>query len=530
MDRKKKFNVTGVCIPAKHYMVDISEKLERVVHEYIEEGKYFVIHRARQYGKTTMLYLLGQRLSGQYLVLDLSFEAADDLFVSQYTLAAGLVRRIYRELKRQNVNGRVLDVWKVPVAEQFPFEDLSERITELCGTFKNRLVLMIDEVDKSSDNQIFLSFLGLLRNKYLEQQKNRDDTFYSVILAGVYDVKNLKMKLRQDGERKYNSPWNIAADFSIDLGFSAAEIATMLYAYEADYKTGMDVEEIACLLYDYTEGYPYLVSRICLLADERVAGSSEYPEKSGVWTKDGILAAIRLLLKEKNTLFDSLMGKLHDDPELKDMIYRLLFQGQDIFYSADHPAIDMVLTFGFAKVKGEVLVIANRIFETRLYNYFLTLPKVQMTEVYQAGGELKNQFFQNGRLNMRLVLEKFVAYFDEIYGERSERFLEEEGRRYFLLYLKPIINGTANYYIEAETRGRERTDIIIDCKGEQFVIELKIWRGNAYKERGEQQLLDYLSYYHVDKGYMLSFNFNKKKRVGVQEIRMGGKVLIEGVV
>ena len=48
-----------------------------------------------------------------------------------------------------------------------------------------------------------------------------------------------------------------------------------------------------------------------------------------------------------------------------------------------------------------------------------------------------------------------------------------------------IINGTGNYYIEARTRNDERTDMIIDYLGHQYVIEMKIWRGNAYNERGE---------------------------------------------
>ena len=67
-----------------------------------------------------------------------------------------------------------------------------------------------DEVDKSSDNQIFLSFLGLLREKYLKCQQGKDVTFHSVILAGVYDIKTLKLKLHPQEESKYNSPWNIA--------------------------------------------------------------------------------------------------------------------------------------------------------------------------------------------------------------------------------------------------------------------------------------------------------------------------------
>lgn len=59
---------------------------------------------------------------------------------------------------------------------------------------------------------------------------------------------------------------------------------------------------------------------------------------------------------------------------------------------------------------------------------------------------------------------------------------------------------------------------------------MKIWHGNAYNERGEKQLEEYLDAYHLNKGYMLSFNFNKKKDVGVKEISLGNKVLVEAVV
>ncbi len=61
------------------------------------------------------------------------------------------------------------------------------------------------------------------------------------------------------------------------------------------------------------------------------------------------------------------------------------------------------------------------------------------------------------------------------------------------------------------------------------VTELLLNRISAYK-RGEKQLSDYLDYFHLKKGYMLSFNFNKKKKIGVKEIILGDKVLIEAVV
>lgn len=73
-------------------------------------------------------------------------------------------------------------------------------------------------------------------------------------------------------------------------------------------------------------------------------------------------------------------------------------------------------------------------------------------------------------------------------------------------------------------------DIVVDYRGEQFVIELKIWRGSAYHERGEKQLMDYLDYFHLQKGYLLSYSFHKNKEIGVKEIHLDGRVLVEAVV
>ena len=63
-----------------------------------------------------------------------------------------------------------------------------------------------------------------------------------------------------------------------------------------------------------------------------------------------------------------------------------------------------------------------------------------------------------------------------------------------------------------------RTDLIIDYQGKQYIIEMKIWYGNEYNARGEEQLLGYLNDYYLERGCMLSFNFNKNKKPGVQEI------------
>lgn len=220
---------------------------------------------------------------------------------------------------------------------------------------------MIDEVDTATNNQVFLDFLAQLRADYLDRDVVM--TFQSVILAGLYDVRNIRRKLRQEDDHKMNSPWNIAADFLVDMNFSVQDIAGMLTEYEEDHQTGMNIDEMSKLLYDYTSGYPYLVSRLCKLIDERIAGCCDYPDKRSAWTKDGFLEAIKLLLKDQNPLFESLIGKLNDFPELNDVISRLLFQGQSIAYNPDNLAIQTAQMFGFVKVEDSNVVIANRIFE-----------------------------------------------------------------------------------------------------------------------------------------------------------------------
>lgn len=132
---------------------------------------------------------------------------------------------------------------------------------------------------------------------------------------------------------------------------------------------------------------------------------------------------------------------------------------------------------------------------------FLTTTEMQNTNIYKAALYDKNQFVKNGHLDMCKVLERFILHFNDLYGGINYKFLEEDDIKYFLLYLKPIINGTGNYYIESQTRDMERTDVIVDYNGEQFIIKLKIWRGDAYNTRGEKQLRDYLEYYHLQKGY-----------------------------
>ena len=144
----KKFNTTGVCVPTKHYMVNIDERLKKI-KAMIDEGDYFVISRARQYGKTTTLTALRKYLSEDYLVIS-------------------------------------------------------------------------------------LDFLAQLRAGYIARDTKEIPAFQSVILAGVTDIRHLKSRIRDEEQVKVNSPWNIAADFKIDMSLPVDGIKGMLEEYESD--------------------------------------------------------------------------------------------------------------------------------------------------------------------------------------------------------------------------------------------------------------------------------------------------------
>ncbi|HAN09512.1 MAG TPA: AAA family ATPase [Clostridiales bacterium] len=513
----REFNIAGLCNPKMHYMVEISDKI-KTIKKLVDGGKYFTINRARQYGKTTTMYMLQKELINEYTVISTSFEGiGGDIFKEEKEFSSR-VFKIFSDDMRFQDKELVEEIKKVNQNIE-SIEDLSNAITELCLNSKKKIVLMIDEVDKSSDNQMFLHFIGMLRNKYLDRNAEKDYTFHSVILAGVHDVKNLKLKLRPDDERKYNSPWNIAVDFNVDLSFNSKEISTMLVEYEKDHKTGMNINEISEDLYYYTSGYPFLVSKLCKLMDENL-------DKR--FTKEGLEAAVKTMLKESNTLFDDLIKNLENNEDLYNVIYKILIEGEKVDYSIANPVLNKAIMFSIINEKDNRTKIHNKIFEIYIYNYMIS--KKQTGNMIQNYGSESQFIKEDGTLYMERILEKFQELMYQEYRQKDEKFIEREGRLLFLTFLKPIINGIGFYDVETETRNSQRMDIVVTYGKARYVIELKIWRGQKYEETGHKQLAEYLEIKQLDEGYMLVFDFRKGKEYTDKWMEVQGKRIYEVVV
>ncbi|MCC8029298.1 MAG: ATP-binding protein [Lachnospiraceae bacterium] len=526
----KIFNTAGACFSDVHYMVDITERLQ-VIESMVCQGDYFTINRGRQYGKTTTLAALADFLSCDYQIISLDFQL---LSRADYANEASFVSAFSREiliasasLEIPDGNKKKLELYARNKSHGDGLPELFALLSDWCRQSAKPIVLMVDEVDEASNNEVFLDFLSQLRGYYIHRRVR--PTFQSVILTGVYDIKNLKRKFVSESEHQINSPWNIAVNFSMNMDFSSVQIAAMLQEYEKNYYTGMDISVISEMIYDYTSGYPVLVSAICKIIDEQLAGTDRFPIKTDAWTVAGVNEAVRQLMRQPIPLFDSMIKQILQYSELKEMLMRILFEGDKLTFNQYNSALSLGMMFGYIKNTDNQVAVANRIFEMQLYNYFLSEEDMSSQTFREAQND-KNQFLKNGRLDMDLLIRKFVIHFCNVYGDNDQKFIEKYGRKLFLLYLKPVINGTGNYYVEAQTRDSKRTDIVVDYRGEQFVIETKLWYGNKYQENGERQLCGYLDRFHLQKGYLVTFSFKKDKVIGVEEKMVDGKVLVEAVV
>ena len=522
---EREFNVTGICVPDKHYMVNVANKFKEVM-KLIEKGKYFAINRPRQYGKTTMLFNITKvlRQDDKYILSKMSFEGiGDTIFENEHSFSPRFVGMLADSLEMFDPE-TAATVLKLG-SEVTDLETLSKFITKFVRKVNRDVVLLIDEVDKASNNQLFVSFLAMLRDKYLKRDSGDDFTFQSIILAGVHDVKSLKLKLREGEEVKINSPWNIAADFNVDMSFNPAEIKTMLVDYAEDKGVEMDFDAIAERIRYYTSGYPFLVSKICKNIDEEEADQNpDYDPRH--WTLDDIDWSFRWLTREDYTTtnFDDLTKNLENHPDLFRLVNAILFDGPDkgLSFSVKNPLVNLGLLYGMFKGKVGRTVIHNRIYEQILSDYMRSKEETALKTTGLSGYDLG--YDHKGHLDMNRILLKFQEFMKEHASDRDEKFLEREGRMVFMSFLKPIVNGKGFMWKEPVVNDERRMDIVVTFGNKQKeVIELKIWRGEKYHQRGLQQLSDYLNFQSIKTGYLLIFDFNKNKQYSSEQISFADK-------
>jgi hypothetical protein len=325
-----------------------------------------------------------------------------------------------------------------------------------------------------------------------------------VILVGVHDIKSLKIKLRPGSEAKYNSPWNIAVDFDVDMDFSPAEITSMLKEYSEEQKFKLDIPFFAEDLFYFTSGYPFLVSHLCKIIDEKILPEKKKKE----WEPEDLLEAAQIALMKDNTNFETLIKNLENNPELYELVFKIIMNEREFSYNRDNPVIRFGSLYGILGEKEGKTKIHNRLYEQRIYNYMAS--KMETSTDIRFDHVSTSYIKRDGALDLEKAIRKFQEFMKEQYSAKDTPFLERNGRLLFLAFIKPIINGRGYDFKEVEVSEEKRLDVVITFEKQKYIVELKIWRGEAYHREGIRQLCGYLDRQNQSRGYLLIYDLRKE--------------------
>ncbi len=300
---KKFFNIAGPCHPNKHYMLPTQERCQGLL-ELIEQEQYFVIHAARQTGKTTLLLELAKQLneSGDYYALYCSLETVQGIVDAEKGIPA-----IIKVIKNRVTFHKTLR--RYPFAEKVDYLDfniaLMGTLTYFSEALDKPLVILFDEVDCLS-NGTLISFLRQLRNGYIERP---DIPFvHSIALVGMRNIRDYKGQIREPQQTLgSSSPFNIVKTSKTLRRFTEDEI-TKLYAQHTQQAGQTFPPKVVQRVFHYTQGQPWLVNAIACEIVEQILGGDETAE---ILPKH-VEQAVQTPIIRRDTHIDSLMERLKE--------------------------------------------------------------------------------------------------------------------------------------------------------------------------------------------------------------------------
>lgn len=302
------------------------------------------------------------------------------------------------------------------------------------------------------------------------------------------------------------------------MNLQPQEIKPMLEEYAADREVELSAAELADLLFYYTSGQPFLVSKLCKIFDEEQLPVE--PDKT--WTTDDIEAAVNQLIAESNTNFEELTKNIDNNDDLYQLVYRVVIDAELVPFVQSDPTIKLGIIYGFF-TGNHRLAIHNRIYREHLAAHLssrlITSQRVP-TGLTQNPGTYA---YADQRLNMEQVLSRFQDLMREEYSKKDRNFIERQGRLVFLAFLKSVLNGHGYAFKEPQISEEKRLDVLITYHQHKYVVELKVWRGPKAHKAGLEQLADYLERQGLDAGYLVVFDPSEIKEWKMQRYRPRGK-------
>ena len=518
------FNTEGPVRLDKHYAI---QPLDRVdVGEFlrlIEAERYFVLHAPRQTGKTSALIALRDRINsgkaGNLRCVDVNVEvgqvARDDTARGMRSILSSLASSA-RELGDDCPD----DIWPDILAKVGPDDALRELLARWCRANPVPLVLLVDEID-SLVGDTLLSVLRQLRAGY---QRRPEGFPQSIVLCGVRDIRDYRIRSSTGEVIAGGSPFNVAAK-SLRLGdFTAAETFALMDQHKAE--TGQCFTEAARKeVWEQTCGQPWLVNALCAGAcfDNKAGRDRSRPIEA-----DDIHAAREELILSRRTHLDQLAHKLEEE-RVRRVVGPIL-SGREVQH--DGRDLEYLRDLGLLAPDSPPR-IANPIYQE-------VVPR-ELGYVLQDSLDIQTAWYvdDDGGLDMTKLLSAFRTFF----GEHAEHWLgllgdyrEAAPQLILQAYLQRVVNGGGR--IEREYGlGRGRTDLLVLWPREagqpsdlwaRFVVECKVLRDSDRKslawtvERGVEQTLAYMQRCRAAEGHLVVMDRREDRGAGNGQADGGG--------
>jgi hypothetical protein len=227
---------------------------------------------------------------------------------------------------------------------------------------------------------------------------------------------------------------------------------------------------------------------------------------------DGFVGCLNIRQNMTLTVLDKINKNIANHQSLYKLLYSILIIGERIKYVPTTPEFMLASMYGYLRGdENENAIVSNRVFEIFLCDYFNSRDEYAQKINTRSHYVLTRDVVADGRFDMELCLRKFAGHYAELFSKQDEEFFERHCRVLFLSYIIPLINGKGFYHLESQFTDTRRMDLVVDFGQDQFIIELKIWRGETAQEKAYDQLLGYMDSKKAQCGYLVTFDFRKEQ-------------------
>ena len=492
-----RFNIAGPCDPNMHYMLPALDRISGVDY-LIEGGEYFVIHAARQSGKTTFLEALVNKINDEkkYYALYCTLEAMQGISNTEKAMdsfVAILEKAIHSsELPLEKI--------RIDVAGLNEVVKVGTSLTQLCKSLDKPLVVLFDEADCLTDDSLIL-FLRQIRAGYINRR--RAPFPHSLALIGMRNIRDYKAKVRPESESLDSaSPFNITAKALTLKNFTVEEIAELYGQHTRDTKQIFLPEAIERAWY-WSRGQPWIVNALArqIVVDDLALDYTQ------TITSAHFDAAAETLMLRRGTHIDSLLARLSDS-RVKKIIGPML-TGETLLVNMVDDDLQFCLDLGLiAHEKDEGIRPSNPIYAdvmVRMLNY--------MTQEFDIPKEVGNKWIENGRIDVTGLLKEFQRFWQKNSAIWLERYDYKEAAPHLILqaFLQRVKNGRAELSREYAL-DTHRVDLLLEHSGKSYPIELKLAkRYYPDVEKTHAQLFGYMDTCAAEEGWLVIFDNDPNK-------------------